>query len=178
MKLTAKFSSTHCNNWPLLKLSINNKIIFTNNVVGELYIEEEVDIHDSNILEVCMLGKRFGPIWDTKVVDGVITKDQTLTIQTLEFDDVDIKPILVQVPLEVIPTGKSTQGTVDHHNCTFNFNSCLQVSFSSPVYNWIITEKFIKKENDIKVENSFGSWNHKFNYAATRDYLEKIKKLL
>lgn len=171
MKLSIELSSTECNGWPTAKVVLNSNTLCETQVVGSYSFNAEVDINDTNTITISMLGKQFGPRYNTKVVNGVIVADQSMTIEKIEFDDVTIKPILDKLVMH------APQGDYDLHSCKYFYNSSLTVDFTSPIYNWIITERFIKGSEQENT-NTFGSWNNKFNYAATEEYLQKIQKLL
>jgi hypothetical protein len=178
MRLTAKFTSTYCNTWPTVNLTVNNQIILNSTVVESLDFSTAIDISNYNTLSVSMIGKQFGPVWDTKLHNGEIIQDKTLSIKCFEFDDVDILPILNKRKMHVVDSGKNQRDDYIDHKCSFHFNSSLDLEFTTPIYNWIITEKFIKDDEYVIDDKSFGSWKNKFNYDTTREYLDKIQKLL
>lgn len=174
MKLDINLSSTWCNNWPTCQVMFNNQQLFFGLVEKPTNLTFDLCVNDTNTLKVFMLNKQFGPrLWNTKVVDNVIVQDQSLTIEKIEFDEVDVKLILNQQPMNVLD-----RENYNNHGCNFYYNSYLELTFTNPIYNWIITEKYIRNNQTSTDVNSFGSWNNKFNYSATKTYLDKLKELL
>ena len=64
-------------------------------------------------------------------------------------------------------------------NCAgqLNFNGIIKLEFDTPVYSWLIKEKFIKKQPlNNAVFNKSG--NRRFDYKYILDKIDKIKQII
>ena len=134
-------------------------------------------LQDSNNLILQHYGKQFGEnnIWDTRSENNCIVEDRAVQLVRLEFDKVDIAPYLIKHwPFK---TDDAQHIATDY----FGFNGCCSIDFTSPVYDWIITnlvydpKSHLVKAQDLIVETSHSNL---FNYDEDLIILKEIEKLL
>ena len=60
---------------------------------------------------------------------------------------------------------------------SINYNGSIHIPFQQPIYDWLIQEKYTKKEIQQEDYGGFGSWSNKFNYDV-QDLLEKLETMV
>lgn len=165
---------TWCNQWPKLKLSVNDNIYFDGEVAGSKTLHVQTALLDTNTLIIQHYDKSFGENgqWDTKAVNGQITHDRAIKLKSVFFDDVDISKYVANHFHFVTDQGEQLQ--TDY----FGFNGRIEIMFKAPVYDWIIN-KFIKNnfapESDFLIETSF---DQLFDYSQDQLELDELVKIL
>lgn len=162
-----------CNQWPNLKISLNDKVFFDGEVVETITIAFTALLLDKNKLTIQHYGKNFGAnnVWDTKLEGGNIVQDRAAEIISLSLDEVDIAKYMQKKCPLVTENGDSVPGLY------YGFNGCVDVEFEPPIYNWII-------DNAVRPELQMApNFNHplEVNHATNvfdydRDQIE-IKKI-
>lgn len=141
MQITIKLTGSFCNDWPNCRIKLNGHLLDDFQVTNEITKTYNVELEEQNTLSIQHYGKRFGEhrIWDTKLVDGVIVKDRFFSITDIEFNDVTIKDLWHNG----VVTGNRFDGNIPQHSTTlpFNDNREYSLSFTSPIYTWIIEKR-------------------------------------
>ena len=130
---------------------------------------------EENTLIIEHYDKKFGEngVWDVRVVDGEITEDRAVKVNSIVFDEVELIGYMYHHwPLI------TNDGPV--YTDYFGFNGRCAVNFSSPVYDWIIKSLVQPAETnkpiyDLAVETSFGNL---FDYCQDRKEIAEIEKIL
>lgn len=168
-------SGTWCNDWPMLKITVNTIIYFEGAVQGDIIVAFDMPIQEINHLKIEHYGKFFGERsrWDTLSHDDRIIQDRAVKINQIRFDNIDIKKYLYHHwPMQ------TNQGSI--YTDYLGHNGEITISFNDPVYDWIITKLVAPKEQnkpvfDLVVETSFGNL---FDYSQDLKEIEEIELIL
>ena len=168
---------TWCNDWPLLRVSVNDNIYFDDKVIDNKIIEFDAPLEDINSLVMQHYGKSFGNngIWDTKSENNIIIQDRGIKLIKLEFDAVNIEKYVIKHWPYTTDDGESFATDYFGHNGQFN------ITFDRKVYNWIITTlvhdpvSSVYRAQDLIIETSH---NDLFNYENDVKELKEISHLL
>lgn len=176
MYIKMEIRGTWCNQWPKLRVGVNNTIYFDKEVVDNNTIEFTVPIYESNSLIIQHYDKKFGHNgqWDTVSTDGVITQDRAVELISLSLDDVSITDYVISTCPLVTEQGESVQTPY------YGFNGQVEIKFTGPVYEWIINtivKPKSRKMLDISqpIETSY---NNIFNYEQDQLELVEIENIL
>lgn len=166
---------TWCNEWPKLRVTANQNIYWDDYVPGYKSIEFDMCLADTNYLRIQHYDKCFGHNgrWDTQSHNNVIVNDRAIKIKHIWLDQVELTQYLLQKWPMHTQEGKIFTDYL-------GFNGHIDIEFDNPVYDWIITELVIPKEQnkivfDLVTETSFGDI---FNYDKDSIELEEITELL
>jgi len=172
MLVFINLTGRYCNSWPCFRMYHNKQIFYEGEIQGDCIIEEELDYFDlvTNTLVIELYNKSFGEdgVWDTVVEDGVITQDKNIIVNDIQFDDVSIGTLLNTTIMFM------ADGSYESTYSAINFNGLYTLFFKQPVYDWMITEKFIKNQQQSD-NSSFGSWDNKFSYDEAERLIKEIQ---
>jgi hypothetical protein len=172
-----RLQGTWCNDWPCFRITANNKVYYDAQIQDHQTLEFQVPDLDVNCLLLTHHGKYFGENnrWDTRVEDDAIVQDRAVQLHGLELDGVDIVKYLRGRWFQHTTDGQVIDGTYFGHNAT------CRIDYSTPVYDWIITE--LIKNNTHRKYNAQDliletSHSDVFDYGNDRELLDEIEQLL
>lgn len=147
-------------NTPLIVIKINGKIIFNNKVNGDLTLSFPIELYNNTEIILMGIGKRN---------NEDVANDKFLVINDVLIDQISMGVEWIK-----------TVNTIENYQTNTIYNNgqiCFTVT--TPVLDWIITEKYIKKElQTANNETGLYSGLGRFNYRYIQDKIEIIKKLL
>ena len=181
-KISIDLQGYYCNHWPYVIIRLNDKELFNQQVIETITLDFDFECDQKNLLEFEHYGKRFGinGIWDTDLSAG---QDCFAQIRDIRFDDVSLEHIINELTFISNWEEGSDLNLIQNFsvidNCAgqLNFNGIIKLEFDTPVYSWLIKEKFIKKQSlDNAVFNKSG--NRRFDYKYILDKIDKIKQII
>jgi hypothetical protein len=181
-KISVDLQGHYCNHWPYVIIQLNGIELFHQPVVETITLDFDVVCNQKNLLEFEHYSKSFGEngVWDT---DPSRNQDCFVQIKDIRFDDVSIDTIKHELTFiskwneRSDPEQIKNFSRIDNCNGFMNFNGVIGLEFDTPVYSWLIKEKFIKKQllNDV-IFNKSG--NRKFDYEYILNQIDKIKQII
>lgn len=181
IKLDIKIRGTFCNSWPRLVVEFNNKKIFHEEIQNdqELSITLDTVQDNDNLLILGMDNKSFGTnrVWDTKIINNVVTEDKKIIIDSLKLNDIECKDLFKQ-KFYVKRAGKQPSYFPDVVNSysTMNYNGYFKLNFSLPLYNDLINQKYKKPIDQNK--SYFSNYTKTFHYEGEKEKINEISNLL
>ena len=171
------------NHWPYLKILLNDKVIFDNEVIDHQLLEFNVDCDSKNQLQFIHHSKRYNDnnAWDT---DG--KNECYLNINDIRFEDVGLG-IHLKSQLEFVTHWRPFQ-LVDHttefvnkhsrllSNGMMTFNGEISLDFETPVLNWLTIKKFRVPVNEDTAY--FSNYSARWHYAQDLELINSIKQLM
>jgi hypothetical protein len=181
-KISVDLQGHYYNHWPYVIIRLNGIELFHQSVVETITLDFDVACNQKNLLEFEHYSKSFGEngVWDT---DPSRNQDCFVQIKDIRFDDVSIDTIKHELTFiskwneRSDPEQIKNFSRIDNCNGLMNFNGVIGLEFDTPVYSWLIKEKFIKKQllNDV-IFNKSG--NRKFDYEYILNQIDKIKQII
>ena len=185
VKLEIVLQGYFCNRWPDIKIVINNNLLFEGPVVDRQNLTFEIDCTLHNKLEFYHLNKRFGEsnIWDTNSVTGA---DCKLQIVDLILDQVSIGNLRARMEF----VAHWSQSQLQDENTEFlnqfsviqssdgwmTFNGAIIFCFDTPVYDWLILNKY--QINKTGLQSYFSGFSDRWNYHDDLVILNEIKQIM
>jgi hypothetical protein len=169
-KFQITLDPSFCNEWPLIRIEINNKCVWENHVESLQHLKLPFELQTINHIYISYLNKHQGPDrWDTVVdADGTITQDQYCIISNL---------YLLGSRCDFLLNQLAFQGNDGSEEYTLGFMSKkghYHVEFPGDVYQWIVANRRKSLLGDERRSSSLDYWT---NYLGdTQD--AKIKELL
>ena len=177
--------------WPKVKIVLQNKILFDDNIKNNKIISFDIDddIYTNTCIKVIQYGKRFGEngVYDTFVDDSGNIIDQAVLINQIVVDDlIDIHDLF-------------HYGSVLHSHSNENyilqksekpylcFNSTFSLEIKLPILDWIIEQRIVEKNkyyNEIDPETHsalIGSpthLTHALNNSTAVNLINEIEYML
>lgn len=174
MNVKISLSGFFCNTWPHCVIVCNNRTIFQDKIINHNIIDFTIDFSAENLLTIGMTDKLMGKngIYDVLLdAYGNIIEDKYIKINDILFDDVSVDELIHKFFFIKDNNEKIlTSGSI-------NYNGSIHIPFQQPIYDWLIQEKYIKKELQQDKYGGFGSWNNKFNYNV-QDLIEKLETII
>ena len=180
-KISIDLQGHYCNHWPWVIVRLNGIELFNQQVIESIKLDFDVVCDQHNLLEFEHYGKSFGTngVWDTTA-----ELDCFVQINDIRFDDVSVDNIIISSLTFISKWNQDSDpeqvknfSTIDHCNGLMNFNGVIGVEFDTPVYNWLIEEKFIKKQStNNAIFNKSG--NRRFDYKYILAQIDKIKQII
>lgn len=180
-KISIDLQGHYCNHWPWVIVRLNGIELFNQQVIQSIKLDFDVVCDQHNLLEFEHYGKSFGTngVWDTTA-----ELDCFVQINDIRFDDVSVDNIIISSLTFISKWNQDSDpeqvknfSTIDHCNGLMNFNGVIGVEFDTPVYNWLIEEKFIKKQStNNAIFNKSG--NRRFDYKYILAQIDKIKQII
>lgn len=167
---------TWCHDWPRVSIQVNNQTLYCDQVQDQIDLSFDVPLQDNNTLIIQHFDKNFGQNgqWDTISENNVIVKDRAVRLISFLLDDIELKDYLTQQC--VFETDQGAKLHTDY----YGYNGQVQITFGSPVYDWII-ENIVKEQT----QNLFDlaqpidtSFDNLFDYDRDLVELEELEKLL
>ncbi len=181
-KISIDLQGHYCNHWPWVVVRLNGIELFNQQVIESITVDFDVVCNQHNLLEFEHYGKNFGEngVWDTNLSSH---QDCFAQINDIRFDDVSIDNVRHELTFISRWNEKSDLeqvknfSTINHCNGLMNFNGVIELEFDTPVYSWLINEKFIKKNvANNPIFNKSG--NRRFDYKYVLDKINKIKQII
>jgi hypothetical protein len=179
-KISIDLQGHYCNHWPWVIVRLNGIELFNQQVVETMSLDFSVVCDQHNLLEFEHYDKSFGinGVWDT-----TSELDCFAQINDVRFDNVSVDNIISVLPFiskwtqDSDPEQVKNFSMINNCNGLMNFNGVIGLEFDIPVYDWLIKEKFIKKQsiNDTIVDRS---GNRRFDYKYILNQIDKIKKII
>lgn len=162
MKLTLELCGSFCNSWPQIDIYLNDLLYFSGEIVNRQVINIEVPDNSEYAVKIIGIDKKFGEnnVWDTRVVDGKIVEDKTLSFIEILIDDVPMGLEWIRKLHTELFSG------------TLYTNATLTFTIKTPILNWIIDEKYINNQTSAA---TFSGGN-KFSYDKIINKINSIKK--
>lgn len=183
-ELEIELTGHYCNQWPNIKILHNNKILFDNKIQNKVILKFNIDCQENNTIKFVHYGKNFGNnnIWDTSdIADRYVTIDNILfdqvSIGKENIDKFQFKTTWDQYQLAMSSPEFLEEFTyISLCGGRMSFNGEIEFDFSTPVYNWIIDQRF----KQVKYEESSYFSDHSSNWRYDRDIkiLKEIKHLM
>jgi hypothetical protein len=170
--LKLKLFGSFCNEWPNIKVSLNNDIYYNGPIKESKLITLELSLPKHNQLTVEHYGKSFGDNrrWDTKLDDqGVIYQDRAVRFEDLILDDVSLKKYIVTFPFVSEQT---------YYTDYFGHNGYWNLTFETPIYEWIIKQFIVPhKPTPLGYVNET-SHSNVFDYSNDLVEIDEIEQYL
>lgn len=164
--LNLLFKSSFCNDWPIIEIYGNGKLLWKDRIIKEADIYLEFPRLDTNQIEIQYNNKRSGPdVWDTKVDnDGNIIEDQYCTINGIKIDSSDCKWLINEFEWETKNEKIKSYGFM-------NFNGKTKIEFPAKTYQWISISRYHWENNHLfnRDQNSSVDFKGIYNPAALND---------
>jgi hypothetical protein len=163
------------NHWPELKILLNDKLLFDDPVVEKQILTFDVDCKSTNQLEFIHYNKQFGKnnVWDTDPVTGADCKLQILDIK---FDQVSIGKKL-KAELEFVAQHQDQSvSIINTSNGWMTYNGFIKLNFETPIYNWLIINKFKLEEKENKA--FYSNFTKRWHYEQDIAVLDEIRKIM
>lgn len=178
--------------WPLVKIKVNNNLVWQGKVLENLYVPYEMTLQDINTLEIEHYGKMFGEngIWHTSS-----QQDRNVTLKKLVMGGVDVQDLLHLGQLQNTFNQKQlddfansnqavphTKQFVHMEPIFMGYNSTYRLQFPRDIYDWIIVQKSpLMRPFDPKKESSLNSVNWRLDWINSHevvDIMQDIQSLL
>lgn len=163
------------NHWPELKILLNGNLLFSGPVVEQQVLTFEVNCNHSNQLEFVHHSKQFGEnnVWDTDPDTGADCKLQILDIK---FNQVSIGPKLRSNLKFVAQNSDQSVSVIETSDGWMTFNGLITLEFETPVYDWLIINKFKLEEQNDKA--FYSNFTKRWHYEQDIAILDEIRKIM
>ena len=174
MNVKISLSGFFCNTWPDCIVVCNGRVVFQDKITINNTIDFTIDFSADNLLTIGMTNKLMGEInvYDVLLdAHNNIIEDKYIKVNDILFDDVSVDGLIHEFFFIKDNNEKIlTSGSI-------NYNGSIHIPFQQPIYDWLIQEKYTKKEIQQEDYGGFGSWSNKFNYDV-QDLLEKLETMV
>ena len=179
--LELEVTPTFCNEWPTLEINHNEKLIFKEQVIKKekykFYLNPNKT--DTNKLEIGMCNKKFGKngIWDTKSINGKITEDKTIELNSCKINDVDVKDLMLenQFHVNIVDQQPIYHPSKIKSNGIMNYNGAFYLTYDLPLYNSLTNQKWKKSPDDSL--SYFSNHTLVFHYEQDRKLINEIENI-
>jgi hypothetical protein len=185
IKLSIELNGRYCNHWPFARISINDQILFDQEIQDSVVLNFTITAIEKNHLIIEHYGKQFG---DNNVYDCTADQSQdcVLTIKDIQFEDITIgSEIMNKLFFNTVWTNAQLQ-TIDSdlllqmskiscHNGAMNFNSIFDLEFETPIFNWLTIAKYKQPIDSLAY---FSNHTLRWHYTEDLQLLEEIKRLI
>lgn len=168
--------------WPYIKILLNDKLVFDNQIENTQVLKFEICCNKNNKLKIIHYNKFYGDkdIWHS---DGI--NECWAQLNDIKFNDVTIglhlkSKLLFQTdwtPNQLILHDSEFINKHSAFNCNgkITFNGYIELQFDTPVYNWLIINKY---KTPITKTAYFSSSTQRWHYEQDVKILEEIKHLM
>ena len=184
IELDIELTGHYCNQWPNIKILHNDKILFDDKIQNKVILKFNIDCKENNTIRFVHYGKNFGNnnVWDTSDI-----ADRYITIDNIFFNQVsigkeNIDKFKFSTSWDEYQLAVSSPEFLEEFThislCggRMSFNGEIKFDFSTPVYNWIIDQRF--KSSKYKDSSYFSDHQSKWWYDRDLKILEEIKHLM
>lgn len=164
-----KFNATEYNGWPKLKFLIDGDLYhdyeFLDNTA---FVELPLDLITGNhVLDIELYDKTFN---NTLVIDGVIIKDQLVTLEEIFVDNVKVPDFVKYQGIYKVGDTKTPQAL------TWGVNGTWTLNFEYPIIDWILDQKSIYSNEYIKQDQWATSTYHPKKNQLLKDKLAMLEE--
>jgi hypothetical protein len=132
VSIEINLSSTYWDVVPRTKVKLDGTVLFQGEVNEPVSIKHELDLTEGDhVIEVILINKEGRR--DTIMQDGRIIKDMLLTVDSVLLDDIDLGYLI-----STKSSYDTDEGVNHEHMTTLGWNGSWKLSFSSPVYMWLL----------------------------------------
>lgn len=167
--ITIKFSSTNCNGYPKVKISLNRRLVSECEITPECC---SVDIHlpsDPGPQKITI--ERYGKTeQNTSVVNNTIVADQILTIESISVDNVEVSKFSI-IEDTVFESKDQIQQGID----ILGFNGTWTFNFETPIITFLLDKKITheaKYSQDYKYP-----WSYKLGPDSVTELMSEFEIL-
>ena len=184
VNLTISLTGYYYNHWPNLKILHNNVAVFDQPIIDHRLLTIDLPCDKINELKFIHYGKSFGEngVWDSSPdaseqcfinIDDILFNKVSIgeTLKSkLIFDTIWSNLQLEQNTQEFINTYSKIQ-------CygMMNFNGSITIEFDTPIYNWLIFNKFKVPMTDTAY---FSNYSARWHYEEDLKVIDEIKELI
>jgi len=136
IKFKAVIDSEYFNNPPYLRISFGEDVLVDFPVAEETVIEKELIVDDDKTYKLHFTLHDKSK-YDTVVEDGEIVKDTTVTIKSVEMDDIDITSLLSLDKDKFYYIHDGADGKHTFYD-TMGVNGSSTIEFTTPFYVWLL----------------------------------------
>lgn len=170
--LKIKLSGSFCNEWPNIRVKLNNDIYYDGSVKESELITLELDLPKQNHLTIEHYDKSFGinGRWDTKSNENGIYQDRAIKFEDLILDDVSLKKYIAMFPF--------ISGDQIYYTDYFGHNGYWELPFETPIYAWIIKHLIMPHVPTPLGYVNETSHSNVFDYSNDINEINEIEKYL
>jgi hypothetical protein len=184
VNLTISLTGYYYNHWPNLKILHNNVTVFDQAIVNDQQLVLALSCDKTNRLEFIHHGKSFGEegIWDS---NADASEQCFINIKDILFDQVSIgetlkSKLMFDTAWSDLQLEQNTQeflNTYSKIQCygMMNFNGSIVIDFDTPIYNWLIFNKYKVPMTDTAY---FSNYSARWHYEEDLKVIDEIKELI
>jgi hypothetical protein len=184
VNLTISLTGYYYNHWPNLKILHNNVTVFDQAIVNDQQLVLALPCDKTNRLEFIHHGKSFGEegIWDS---NADASEQCFINIKDILFDQVSIgetlkSKLMFDTAWSDLQLEQNTQeflNTYSKIQCygMMNFNGSIVIDFDTPIYNWLIFNKYKVPMTDTAY---FSNYSARWHYEEDLKVIDEIKELI
>jgi hypothetical protein len=163
------------NHWPELKILLNDKLLFDGAVIDKQTLTFDIECQDRNRLEFVHHNKQLGQnnVWDTDPHTGA---DCKLQIVDLKFNQVSIGARIKSGLEFTADHADQTVTIIKESDGWMTFNGSIVLDFETPVYDWLIINKFKLEEQKDKA--FYSNFTNRWHYEQDIALLDEIRKIM
>ena len=182
--LTVSLTGYYYNHWPNLKILHNNVTIVDQPIIGDQLLTIELTCDKTNELKLIHHGKSFGEngVWDSS---PDASEQCFINIDDICFNEVSIGETLKSKLVFVtewsdLQRQQNTQEFIDTYSTIqcygmMNFNGSIIIDFDTPVYDWLIFNKYKVPMTDTAY---FSNYSARWHYEEDLKVIDEIKELI
>jgi hypothetical protein len=181
--ITIKLTGYFYNHWPNLKIIFNNTTLFDDKISNNVVLNFKVSALLNNTLRFVHYGKKFGEnnIWDSNhqedcyiVIDDILLDQVSIGLETIHKLKFLTNWSNIQLELNDADFIKK-YSVVDYSSGKMSFNGTIDVNFYTPVYDWIIDQRF---KTFTTSSTYFSNFSSKWHYEKDIELINEIKNLM
>ena len=176
MRISFTLQGNFCNEYPFITIKHNREIIYEGYIQEQQVLEFDVTLCDHNKISLQGLKKSNGinGKWDTMVDEFEnIVADKNLLIKDIRVENISMGPVWIRD----LPLHKENNETEPCLMGMFT-NGMLEFDVTAPALDWIIEQKYIKRERKLDFESHARSGQCKFEYEYVTEKIQSIKKII
>jgi hypothetical protein len=184
VNLTVSLTGHYYNHWPNLKILHNNVTVFDQPIIGNQSLSFDLTCRKINELKFIHYGKSFGEdgVWDSS---PDASEQCFININDILFNEVSIgetlkSKLIFNTRWTDLQQQHNTQEFIDTYSkiqCygMMNFNGSITIDFDTPVYNWLIFNKYKVPMTDTAY---FSNYSARWHYEEDLNVIKEIKELI
>lgn len=184
VNLTISLTGYYYNHWPNLKILHNNVTVVDQSIIGDQLLTFDLPCNKNNELKFIHYGKSFGEndVWDSS---PDASEQCFINIDDICFNEVSIGETLKSKLVFVtewsdLQRQQNTQEFIDTYSTIqcygmMNFNGSIIIDFDTPVYDWLIFNKYKVPMTDTAY---FSNYSARWHYEEDLKVIDEIKELI
>jgi hypothetical protein len=184
VNLEVTATGSYFNHWPKLKIYHNNIIIADLEIINQQILQLDLLSSENNNLTFVHYGKSFGEnnIWDK---DFTSEAECNLVINDIKFDQVSIDEHLKsQLKFKTNWTNTQLRNEDPEFLKKYSesnsfgvmiFNGEISINYTTPVYNWLIINKYKIPRTEIAFHSNYSA---RWHYDKDLAIIKEIKQLI